>query len=602
MSEEHARTEGPGDGREVGRGPLGGLGGFVRARIRAGRLRFDHLDGLDRWVGRMGTVALLALLVAIVAQSLFSGGEQIYGGELRILKEQIYVPAAAAAAVAGAMGTGWVLILWGATRATWPVALGAAAGFLLLLAPLGRPEPAADLLFGDLAHESALPIPRSVGELAPMVVSVGYYAAPLVALGGRALRVRRGGLLPQGLLLLGLVASVGAVFGGWLWIFDGFVGAGTFPIYGLNMGATLGISDFVLSPVVLASVLALVLLMFRIASAAGTAVLATRGSRSLIPLIFALIGAKCALYLASNGERWSDLVAAAPAGLLAPASLVVLVAVVVIAIRRAQPAALDDNAIEPWLYGIGFLLMAPHLLGALERSFTTVVDVHAGRFVLGWDYLPLRFEPALNIAAAVALVAGLTLLLAPALRSRLWFRGSLLTLAGGWYLTAAFHDSWVRYAAEDVESVKALLDLALTVGIGALLVARRGRLTATATTSIVTLLVFGGLFASQLDLLQRTVTAAGLPLATVTVLGVLYSLAAESGFLAHDRRHMPAEARPHLWVGYLIVSLSVLLWFPPDLTLVGQLGREYAWISIGFAAFLVILHAVTPRVLSPEGR
>jgi len=74
------------------------------------------------------------------------------------------------------------------------------------------------------------------------------------------------------------------------------------------------------------------------------------------------------------------------------------------------------------------------------------------------------------------------------------------------------------------------------------------------------LVVFAWLVLSRGDWLAAVGGVLGLPALIVVVFGVVWSLLADSSFANADTRRFPRRSRALLWIGYLVLSLSLLNW------------------------------------------
>jgi hypothetical protein len=72
----------------------------------------------------------------------------------------------------------------------------------------------------------------------------------------------------------------------------------------------------------------------------------------------------------------------------------------------------------------------------------------------------------------------------------------------------------------------------------------------------------------------------GLPAILVVVFGVVLTLASGSAFASESSKRLPAEARPLLFVGYLLLSVVILHWL--------EVTHEEGQDAFSLAGFYVI--------------
>jgi hypothetical protein len=162
--------------------------------------------------------------------------------------------------------------------------------------------------------------------------------------------------------------------------------------------------------------------------------------------------------------------------------------------------------------------------------------------------------------------------------------GSALVVVGGWCLAqllVAVLDLELGFSYPTV-------DLVVTVGVLLLLVARWRSLSPAALVSMMTLLVFSWLVISRGDYISFVGGLVGLPAILVVVFGVVLTLASGSTFASEGSRRLPSEARPLLFVGYLLLSVVILHW----VTVTHEVGQDddslsgFYFLGIPMAAWL----------------
>jgi hypothetical protein len=198
----------------------------------------------------------------------------------------------------------------------------------------------------------------------------------------------------------------------------------------------------------------------------------------------------------------------------------------------------------------------------------------------------------------VLLVVGAWLMV----RGATWARRELglgLLLLGAWnapfYLLAAFG---VRFQFSNP-----LLDIVITVGIAVVLVLRWRHIDRFEAVALLVLTVFTWLAFSRGDFIGTIVNGPlgflGLTSAAVVVFGIVYTLLADSAIASGSSRRFPRESRLLLYLGFLVLSTTVLAWIQithptSDLQFTTS-SNGFADIGIPFAAWLVIRRPLTRR-------
>ena len=100
----------------------------------------------------------------------------------------------------------------------------------------------------------------------------------------------------------------------------------------------------------------------------------------------------------------------------------------------------------------------------------------------------------------------------------------------------------------------------VTAGVLVVLLVRGRSLSPATLVSLTTLLVFSWLVMSRGDYISFIGGLVGLPVILVVVFGVVLTLASGSAFASQGSKRLPTEARPLLFVGYLLLSVVILFW------------------------------------------
>jgi hypothetical protein len=257
-----------------------------------------------------------------------------------------------------------------------------------------------------------------------------------------------------------------------------------------------------------------------------------------------------------------------------------LLAVVVRLATRFPQTAGFGAAKEGLLYGGGTAL------GFAILSYTVVFG--AGMFAAvrqGTNEVPglISDYPALTVGrygnllmALAALVVGVLLVR----RRRTDFQrelGSGLVVLGAWTLPTFV----MQLGDYRVGFSTWLMDIVLTLGIAAYAAWRWRRLGSAETVTLVALTVFSWLALSQGDWLAFIGGLLGLPGIFVVVVGIVLTVATDAGFTAASSRRLPRGSRVLLFVGYLLLSVTLLHWTEVAHTTTSSAGQ-------GYTGFLIV--------------
>jgi hypothetical protein len=211
------------------------------------------------------------------------------------------------------------------------------------------------------------------------------------------------------------------------------------------------------------------------------------------------------------------------------------------------------------------------------------------------------------------LLTGIALLVRRSGREVLREAGLGLVLIGGWnvpqYLLAALN----YHTAYD----ERLIEIVLTLGIAAVVVADLGlealravRLRSTGgfldqpgAIALTALVILTWLMFTRGDFVATLATTVLRPVpfisgTAILVFGIVYTLLVDSELASSSSRHAPANARVLMWIGYLLISVTILMW--TQVTHVTDLASTVAHngfsdIGIPFAAWLFIRRPWTPE-------
>jgi len=272
--------------------------------------------------------------------------------------------------------------------------------------------------------------------------------------------------------------------------------------------------------------------------------------------------------------------------------------------RRALGEAGEERVKERIVYiGIAAEVSVALVVIVLTTAASTVASQANLQSAVSWLGSVERFvfhhSAALRtIPWAILLVIGLWLLA----RGRTAARRELglgLLLLGAWntpfYLLATLG---IRFQFSNP-----LLDIAITVGIGIVLVVRWRHLDRYEGAALIVITLFSWLAFSRGDFISAIVSGPlgflGITSAAVVVFGIVYTLLADSAMASGSSRAFPRETRVLLYLGFLVLSTAVLAWV--DITHATSAvqgivsANGFADIGIPFAAWLVIRRPLTRR-------
>ena len=554
--------------------------------VREGRLRFSGMDGAERQLAMLAFASLIAMLVSILVSDLWRRGDLL---PLSARLGQYHaVPEAVLPITLLAFLLAWAVIVWGATLASNWVTLAGAAAFLLLNASIGKPAAL------DVAD-------NPVVRVAPTVARIAYFAAPLLmvvfSVFQRRASWRRRTRIP---LLILLLTALAIFFGSLLALHVAQVrdeAPQTVPA--LLDGAVLAVGD-VLLPLIVLSAVALIGFSYSVAEAAATPLWAARASVAKL-IVLAFIAFKLWVQLI---RHWSEWVSYAPdhpvtvASVLGSLGFLVVFALVLRRRRLGAPEGVEEGLI----YGGTLLFSVPLLLIVAATMLSLFLFVQTGWFG-AYEILRDHFPTAWLTAHGDAVTWLLALLAAAALvvwrraggdRAELWL--GLLMMAAWVLLSVVPPEMGFALGWND-----ALADLVVTTAAVAWLLIGWRRIDAAAAARIGAVAVFSWIVFTRADFIAIAAGWFGLPAIVLVVFGVLYTLAADSAFVSGDSERLPRNARPLLWIGYLLLSATLLHWnlvtHSDDLDFsAGIAYNGFFLIGIPLAAWLLVRRPFRPPV------
>jgi hypothetical protein len=562
-----------------------------REPVRTGRLRLDGLSGPERMLARSGLVMMVLLLGSLLFSEVWRRGDLL---PLTILDEPRFVPDGLVPVTMVAFFLALALIVWGALDASPSVRVTVAALYLVTVAILGFPA-----VF-EVSDSWWL-------EHGDLVLRVGYWtpAGALVLSALLSLLPSRVGsrlgwttALLRALSLLGFAAIVVAQLGmdvafsdaGFRGNLQSLVHSGFTSINGL------------LIPLIFITVVAIVDFATDVSTSLSEPV-RSAPARVLTLLKLGLLGVvlvKLWFGVVRDRDYWTTVLEHAPVAVVRTVLVLVLMAAVSAYVWRAAPTGADgdvDEAKERLTMGGSFVLSAATLgglvlLGLAQLVLTLTEDPWAVEYA---DKYPVDgLSDAIPIAASL-LCIGLGVRLLRGGRPEL---GSGLLLLGAWNLPA-----WVE-ASTDLSwgFSYPTIDVAVTLVALGWLLARWRRVDTAEVSLLLAVVVYSWLVLSRGDYLSFLGSLLGLPGVVVVVFGVLYTLLSGSGFTSESSRRLPRESRTLMFVGYLLLSVTILNWLEVIHEPQSPLFATSAFYFLGLPlAIWLLVRRIIPRQLTVTG-
>jgi hypothetical protein len=177
--------------------------------------------------------------------------------------------------------------------------------------------------------------------------------------------------------------------------------------------------------------------------------------------------------------------------------------------------------------------------------------------------------------------------------------GGGLVLVAGWALCWATSTALGFFPGFDA----ALLDILVTVVVVAYAVARRRSLHTSDLALLIGVVVFSWLVGTQGDWIALIASPLGVAPIFVVLVGLLWTIVSGSGFTWNDGRVFRRPSRPLVWVGYLLLSVTLLHWFEAThgVDISSEVAtRAFLEIGIPIAAWLVARRPFSPPSVAPS--
>jgi hypothetical protein len=553
-----------------------------REPVREGRLRLDGLGPVQKQLARVGLVALALLLVSTLLAATWRRGDLL---PVDIGASHDFVPPGVFALSVVGMFLAWVLMTWGALAGSASVRLVAAIGYLLVNSNFS----VADGLDIDsglwvLEHGRRL---LQVGQYAPVV------ALAVAAATARARRLDRW-VVPVARLVCALGAA--ALFLGLLWIHAGQVDAGQDPLMPSIVGSSVLNLHLLLLPLLYVASVAVIDFALDITSSLATPTGALRRRWIALLLVLALAAAKLWFEVGAKLDYWRVTAANQPQALIRTTACLAMLAAVVTVVTRFRRS--DDTlaAKEDLIQGGAAILAAPWVLKvaaisagifvALQLDSTTLAQRAAdfpAEWLSSWGVL---------IVGALAVVAGIVLMRRSdgGIGDEL---GSGMIVVGSWNAVALSLSNSNLSLGFSYPAV----DVVVTVGVIVLLAVRWRRMDVRFLVTLGTVLGFSWLVTSRGDYLSFVGGLVGLSTVLVLVFGIAWTLLSGSSFTSGSSSRLPRNARPMLYLGYLLLSVVILHWDAVTHAFVGSDPDAlvaYYFLGIPIAAWLLGRRIVSP--------
>lgn len=512
-------------------------------------LQLRGLTFVERHLARFGLVTLGLLLCSTLFTELWRRGELMPLGE----DDQLaFLPVSLLPVTLVTFLIAWTLVLWGALTAGPLVRVAAAFAFLFTNTFLLSPS---SIEIGD--HRAL--------RWGPDLVHFGFYlpaAVVVLSIGVvRLPRVRRW-LLP--VFRLVVLAGLVMFFLGTLWIHTAYVDEGFQGLVQMLVdGAVLDATNL-LTPLVF--VAAVLVVDFSLDVTEGVAVAARDAPRRVARwLVVALLAAKLWIQVV---HRRGDLATYVQERPWAVAHTVVMVAVLALTVRlvaRFRMTRAFDSVKERLLYAsavvLGLVLLGQVVVSSLGVFAIAELDAdEIPGFVDGYPVDELQ-NWGWPMTAGAVLLLGIWLIrrgTAGGVTTRPMDRelGSGLVVMGVWLLP-----EFILNATEWNPGFSfPLADILITVTVAVILVVRWRRTETSDAITLGAITVFAWLALSRGDWIAFLGGLFGLPGILVVVFGIVYSIAGDSGFARVSSKRMPQGSRVLMFVGYLVLSVTILHW------------------------------------------
>ncbi len=560
-----------------------------------GHIRLEGLSWTERQAARVGLVTLGMLLVSILVVEVWRRGTLLPIGDGTALT---FLPVGLLPVTMVAFLIAWTMLTWGALTSGWPVKLFVAAAFMLTNASLAT---SAAIEVGD----------RVALTHGPDLIRGGYFVTAGVLLVALALPWLPPKVSSRTLPVLRLlvVLALMAFFLTHLWINVVYVEEGFQGQVQFLVSSAIAEIDGLLLPLVYVS--AILVIDFSLDVSLGVARSVRDTPRRFLRwLLVTLLAVKLWFILFDELGDWATYTQDRPVAVVRTVLSVALLALLVRLVTHLAATEALDLAKERLLYGASVALAIPLLYSVLVVGAGIFALVqfemdHVPGFVSASNDLADWGAPALS---ALAVAAGIWLMRRRRTPMDVEF-GSGLIVIGAWCLPSLL----INLTSLEIGFSDELVDVLITLGVVVVVARHWNRIDTRLAVILAAVTVFAWLALTKGDWINLIGSLFGLPAILVVVVGVAFSLAGDAGFTAKSGRVVPQGARVLLFVGYLVLSVTILHWVeathaPSGADFQGDAG--FFFIGIPWAAWLVgrrLLHleqdppptAATPTVEEP---
>ncbi len=266
------------------------------------------------------------------------------------------------------------------------------------------------------------------------------------------------------------------------------------------------------------------------------------------------------IQLGAHVGEWLSYLQDRPATVARTLISIAVLAVTVALVTRFRSSVAFEDAKERLLYGSGVALSLSYI--------ATILVVGAGIFAiaqLNFDGIPgfvnsfpkdeLR-DYGQPVLAAAAIVVGVWLMRKNRRRPMDLELGSGLIVVGAWTLPTFL----LNLTDLNLGFNNALADIFITLALALVLATRWKSIDTPAAVTLSAITVFSWMVMTKGDWISVAGGIFGFPAVLIVVVGIVFSLAGDAGFTAESSKRLPQGSRVLMFVGYLILSVSILNW------------------------------------------
>ncbi len=555
--------------------------------VEDGHLRLKGMSKPIRQVAIVGVSMLVLLLISVLFSERWRQGELLFLDTSSGRPE--FLPVGVLPVTLVALAVAWIVLAIGALHGARWVRVLVALLFMATTASLGQ---AAAFEIGD---SLAL-------KFGPEMIRTAYFVVPGLLILSCLIPGALSRRLRWAFLMLVSVA-IAVMFMTHLWVHLAFIDEGFDAHTAALVSGSVNDVRGLLTPLIFAS--GLLVIDFGLDVAKGIALSGrTLAARSVKVLLAGVVAAKLAVQLFPVSE-WVTYIQRRPVSVVRTLLSVGALALAGwwISRYRSNEEATDLNK-ERLLYGSSFMLSAPTLLSMLVVSlgvFLTVQLSNSSGYQLVRDFPTTGvYQYGRIVMAAATVLLGLYLLrerppgatptTSAAARRQL---GAGVLLIGAWVLPSVVIEALdIQLGFHD-----GLFDILLTLAVAVFVGMRWARLTSLQAVTGLAIVLFSWLVMTKGDWISIGGRAIGLPEVLIVVFGIGFSLLGDCQFTARSSRSLPQASRSLLWVGYLLLSVTIFHWFVvvhavDDSEQLADVG--YFYLGLPLAAWLAASYLLNP--------